>query len=245
MPPRRRAARCVLSEFAGAAAEMGEAFIVNPYDTEHTASTLRRVLSSSPDELRDRMTALYTRVQPQRRGGVEPPLPRQRHIPGHRARSSCPVSSTSTISSPRSSRAERRLVVLNHDGVLVPLAPGLLAPTPRPRLLALLTELAAQPGNTVVVASGRPRSDLERWFGAIPGLWLAAENGMLTRSPTSQSLGSAGSTPGDQRGRSTSCRSWSTSLIAHRPASSRPGSTRSCGTTASPTPSSVSGWPTS
>ena len=38
----------------------------------------------------------------------------------------------------------------------------------------------------MVVASGRPRSDLERWFGAIPGLWLAAENGMLTRSPTSQ-----------------------------------------------------------
>ncbi len=30
----------VLSEFAGAAAEMGEAFIVNPYDDEHTASTL-------------------------------------------------------------------------------------------------------------------------------------------------------------------------------------------------------------
>jgi trehalose 6-phosphate synthase/phosphatase len=51
-------------------------------------------------------------------------------------------------------------------------------------LLDLLAELAAQPGNWVAVASGRTRSDLERWFGAVPGLWLVAENGMLTRSPT-------------------------------------------------------------
>jgi trehalose 6-phosphate synthase/phosphatase len=79
--------------------------------------------------------------------------------------------------------AERRLLLFNYDGVLVPLVPGLRDSTPRTRLLGLLTDLAAQPNNWVVVASGRPRSDLERWFGEIPGLWLAAENGLLTRSP--------------------------------------------------------------
>ena len=53
----------VLSEFAGAAAEMGEAFLVNPYDTQHTAFTLERALKLTPGEQRERMTALYTRVE--------------------------------------------------------------------------------------------------------------------------------------------------------------------------------------
>jgi trehalose 6-phosphate synthase/phosphatase len=80
--------------------------------------------------------------------------------------------------------AKWRLVLLNYDGALVPFAPGLLDSAPSPLLLGLLTNLVAQPGNCVVVASGRPRSDLARWFGAIPGVWLSAENGVLTRSPT-------------------------------------------------------------
>src|SRR5207237_8150751 len=34
----------VLSEFAGAAAEMGEALLINPYDEERTATTIKRAL---------------------------------------------------------------------------------------------------------------------------------------------------------------------------------------------------------
>ena len=94
--------------------------------------------------------------------------------------------STPTTCWPRASRARRRLILLDYDGVLVPFAPGLRASNPAARLLELLTELAAQPGTCVVVASGRRRSDLERWFGAVPGLWLTAENGMFTRSPSSK-----------------------------------------------------------
>ena len=31
------------------------------------------------------------------------------------------------------------------------------------------------------IVSGRPRSDLERWFGETPGLWLVAEHGAFVR----------------------------------------------------------------
>jgi trehalose 6-phosphate synthase/phosphatase len=173
----------MLSEFAGAAAEMGEAFIVNPYDTEQTASTLQRILKLPVDDRRERMTALYTRVQ--RNDAVA----WSRH---------CLASVTSQADDPALElprqldtdsllaavrHAERRLLLFNYDGVLVPFVPGLRDSTPRTRLLGLLTDLAAQPNNRVVVASGRPRSDLQRWFGGVPGLWLAAENGLLTRSP--------------------------------------------------------------
>ena len=52
----------VLSEFAGAAAEMGEAFLVNPFDEERTAEVVKQALSLPKSQLRDRMSALRRRV---------------------------------------------------------------------------------------------------------------------------------------------------------------------------------------
>src|SRR5262244_207672 len=52
----------VLSEFAGAAAEMGEALLINPYDEERSAATIKRALSLDEQERRLRMTALHNRV---------------------------------------------------------------------------------------------------------------------------------------------------------------------------------------
>jgi trehalose 6-phosphate synthase/phosphatase len=176
----------VLSEFAGAAAEMGEAFIANPYDTQHTVLTLERALKLSADEQRERMTALYTRVQRNDAAAWS----------RHCLDSFSSQADDSALELPRQldtddlvavvRKAKRRLLLLNCDGAPVPFAPGFRDSTPSPRVLDSLTELAAQPSNCVVVASGRPRSDLERRFGAIPGVWLSAENGVLTRSPATR-----------------------------------------------------------
>ena len=52
----------VLSEFAGAAAEMGEAFLVNPIDEERTAEVIDRALRLDDEERRERMRPLHERV---------------------------------------------------------------------------------------------------------------------------------------------------------------------------------------
>ncbi|MCC5969174.1 MAG: trehalose-6-phosphate synthase [Pararhodobacter sp.] len=52
----------VLSEFAGAAEEMQEALIVNPYDTDDMAAQLYRALSMPLDERRERHAALLERI---------------------------------------------------------------------------------------------------------------------------------------------------------------------------------------
>ena len=52
----------VLSSFAGAAAEMAEALLINPFDEERTAFTVTRALAMSDEEKRDRMLALHERV---------------------------------------------------------------------------------------------------------------------------------------------------------------------------------------
>ena len=60
---RGRDGALLLSEFAGAAAEMGEAFLVNPYDEERTAATLERILELPAEDRQERMALLYRRVQ--------------------------------------------------------------------------------------------------------------------------------------------------------------------------------------
>jgi trehalose 6-phosphate synthase/phosphatase len=183
---RDRAGVLVLSEFAGAAAEMGEALLVNPYDEERTAETIERALSLSVEERRERMSALYKRVvrnnvfawsdrfianlqeADEDRGG----RPNEKPV-------RLPVADV--VAAFR--QAERRLLLLDHDGTLVPYAPRPQDAAPTPELLRVLGQLAANPANVVAVISGRSRNDLETWFGQVKGLWLAAEHGAIMRSP--------------------------------------------------------------
>jgi trehalose-6-phosphate synthase len=53
----------VLSRFAGAARELAEALIVNPYHVEETADALHRALTMPEREQRERMAALRTTVR--------------------------------------------------------------------------------------------------------------------------------------------------------------------------------------
>jgi len=53
----------VLSQFTGAARELSEALIVNPYDTEQCAAALRVALTMPPDEQRHRMRSMRSLIQ--------------------------------------------------------------------------------------------------------------------------------------------------------------------------------------
>jgi trehalose 6-phosphate synthase len=53
----------VLSEFAGAARDLPEALIINPYDTEEFAESIFRAISMSPKESRSRMTRMRLRIE--------------------------------------------------------------------------------------------------------------------------------------------------------------------------------------
>ena len=50
----------ILSQFTGAARELTEALIVNPYDLEESSSALAAALAMSPDEQRERMRSMRT-----------------------------------------------------------------------------------------------------------------------------------------------------------------------------------------
>lgn len=178
----------VLSSFAGAAAEMAEALLINPFDQERTAFTVKRALAMGEEERRDRMLALHERVvrndvfvwadrflqllneavkrRRERAPENPPPLPVDEFVEAYR-------------------KATKRLLLLDYDGTLVPFAARPRDAAPAPELRTILEELAGDPANYVVVISGRSAADLERWLGQVLNLGLASEHGARWRVPGS------------------------------------------------------------
>ncbi|HLK10017.1 MAG TPA: bifunctional alpha,alpha-trehalose-phosphate synthase (UDP-forming)/trehalose-phosphatase [Candidatus Binatia bacterium] len=175
----------VLSEFAGAAAELAEAVLVNPYDVDATADALRRALGLSEDERRARVQALRKRVvRYDVHHWARSFLEALEDASAHRATSTPAATAAGHVARlvGRMRAAERLVLLLDYDGTLVPFAGVPDLATPDEALLSLLRALAARPRTEVHVVSGRSRETMERWLGALP-VGLHAEHGFWSRRP--------------------------------------------------------------
>ncbi len=171
----------VLSEFTGAAAELAEALLVNPYDLEGSADALWRGLQMPVEERRIRMAALRARVETydvhrwareflDRLGSdLEPP---------HALRPSAQPALAAAEAKIRA--APSATLLLDYDGTMVEFARTPDLAVPDGALLVLLEALARR--YVVHVVSGRRRDTLERWLGALP-VGLHAEHGYWSRMP--------------------------------------------------------------
>jgi trehalose 6-phosphate synthase/phosphatase len=174
----------VLSELAGAAAELGEALLVNPYDVNGMAEALRRALTMEPIERTTRMMNLRGRVRAQdihrwAARFLEVLGECQPAVPARAERPSPPARIDDLADALR--RASRLVLVLDYAGTMIPTpsAPGLLAPDHD--LLTLLDRLAARPRTQVHLVSSRRFELLDRWFDGLPiSLW--AEHGLWHRA---------------------------------------------------------------
>ena len=154
----------LLSEFAGAAAEMGEAFLVNPYDEERTASVLERILELPVEERQDRMALLYRRIQ---RNNVFRWADRfllMLDAASSRAAWSVPIARRTCPSRTRwrpSAPPRAGCCCWTTTARWSPTRRGPREAIPPAHVLSLLASLAAEPGTTLALVSGRSRSDLE------------------------------------------------------------------------------------
>jgi trehalose 6-phosphate synthase/phosphatase len=186
----------VLSEFAGAASELGEALVVNPYDVDAVAAAIKQALAMSRSERRARMQGLRRRV-------FEHDINRwaERFIEELRATAaSRPAPQRATgaaLTNVIEGMREAPLtILLDYDGTLVPIARAPELATPDDALLSLLTELAARPRTAIHLVSGRPRDTLESWLGDLPvALW--AEHGFWHRPTKTSEWQQAAPMPGD------------------------------------------------
>ena len=175
----------VLSEFAGAASEMGEALRVNPWDVAGTARQLERGLEMTMGERNERMRPMRERVM---RTDVRRWLRRfmrSLESPDESTISSPPLVMSSvlaeSLSTPFTS-AKHALVMLDYDGSLRELTPRYEDAVPTQEIIDLLSKLGELPNTFVAINSGRDRNTLGEWFADCP-IYLIAEHGVCLRLP--------------------------------------------------------------
>jgi trehalose 6-phosphate synthase/phosphatase len=169
----------VLSEFAGAATELGGAIHVNPYDIDGMARQAIRALRMPEAERRRRMARLREGVVRHTADWWANRFVEQlRCTPPQRMDPQPLDDSAQLIASLRSAPALQ--LVLDYDGTLVPFAPTPEQAAPDHDLLDLIARLAARPGTAVDIVSGRHRDDLEAWLGT-SGAGLHAEHGLWSK----------------------------------------------------------------
>jgi trehalose 6-phosphate synthase/phosphatase len=172
----------MLSEFAGAADELGDAVMVNPYDLDAVADAIEAALAMPADERRTRMRSLRQRVAANTvhdwiRGFTD-----ELELQSRTARNSSTVLTAELMVRLAADlqRASRLAVLLDYDGTLVRLEDTPDLARPDPALARLLDDLARCPGVDLHIVSGRSRTALVSWLGHLP-LTLWAEHALWRR----------------------------------------------------------------
>ncbi len=171
----------VLSEFAGASWELGEALLVNPYDVDQSALAIQEALEMPQEARAYRMKMLRHRLRqwPVQRwtaefmealitAGAE-------NVRRHRATTLPETEIERLLAAPCVA------LVLDYDGTLMPFAPAPELARPDDALLELVRRLAVRSDRRVHIASGRDRDTLGRWFTGLD-VSLFAEHGFFSRA---------------------------------------------------------------
>jgi trehalose 6-phosphate synthase/phosphatase len=173
----------VLSEFAGAADELGEALIVNPFDIDGVADAIARALTMSAAERGARMRALSRRVHANTvHVWTEHFIRTLDAVSAEDTTRVVPLSDDAEIAATiaRLRHASPLALLLDYDGTLVPLMDTPELAKPDAALVDLLRTLASRPNTAVHIIAGRGRETLDAWLGDLP-VTLWAEHGLWRR----------------------------------------------------------------
>jgi len=169
----------ILSEMAGSAIELNDALLINPMDVENTAQQIKNGLELSTEEQTERMEAMQDKIR-------EYDVSKwATDFLGDLANVKLKqIAFKTRFLGPDSTRkiletyqlAERRLILLDYDGTLVPFYKNYVDSAPSKYLLSLLENLTQDSKNNVFIISGRNSAQLDQWLGSL-NLSMVAEHG--------------------------------------------------------------------
>lgn len=173
----------ILSEMAGAAAELREAILINPNDMSEMVEALRCALEMGDEErvriwsrLRDRVFSYdvfeWASDFLQSLDNAAHTIRGQRSLPLQAKEMEALRAHYLT--------AAARVIVLDYDGTLVPFHREPDKAVPGAQVYDTLTKLCADTRNHVAIVSGRSQDFLQRWFAELP-IHLVAEHGASYR----------------------------------------------------------------
>ncbi|WP_157799109.1 bifunctional alpha,alpha-trehalose-phosphate synthase (UDP-forming)/trehalose-phosphatase [Mucilaginibacter auburnensis] len=169
----------ILSEMAGAARELTDALQINPNDTAEIATMIKQALEMPEAEQAKRISAMQNCIK---------------HYNVDTWASDFFDNLTATVSHQLNTQpalldnfskahllkkyggAQKRLLLLDYDGTLVPFTKFPEDAVPDEALLSIIKELANNADNDVYIISGRSSSFLQQWLGNL-NVGLIAEHG--------------------------------------------------------------------
>ncbi|MGH7546717.1 MAG: bifunctional alpha,alpha-trehalose-phosphate synthase (UDP-forming)/trehalose-phosphatase [Gemmatimonadales bacterium] len=174
----------ILSEMAGAADELQEAVLVNPFDTEDVAAALHRALSMPEDERRARMSALRHRV---RAHDVQTWVARFLDAAEHaseqaHATVAPPAEVARRALAPWLAQRSTVALFLDYDGTLTPIVPRPEDARLSDAARQTLDQAARTPNLDTVIVSGRSLADIQPLVG-VPGLTYVGNHGFEIEGP--------------------------------------------------------------
>jgi len=174
----------VLSEFTGAARELLQAWLVNPYDTSGVSEAIVDAVRATPEDRRRRMTAMRATVFDTDaqawardflnalRTGV---ASAQAAVADDRDQAKIPVNQLAD--------ARHLLVCVDYDGTISPIVTDPDAARPLSEAVFALEELSRLPDTSVAVVSGRALDNLRSVSGMPPAIHLVGSHGAEVDTP--------------------------------------------------------------
>ncbi len=171
----------ILSEFAGAAEELSNALLVNPYDSRAVAQSLTSALAMSEEERRALNLPMRERImrydaQDWARVFIEHLIATAEAGPPP----SGPIEEAAVEIKAVRSAGKPMALFIDYDGTLREIEREPKAAQPTVAIYALLQRLSDLAGVDLTIISGRKSNDLETWFGEMP-FHLVAEHGAFIR----------------------------------------------------------------
>jgi trehalose 6-phosphate synthase/phosphatase len=171
----------ILSEFAGAAEELFNAIIVNPYDAKSVADSIVHALEMPEPERRSRMDPMRQRVmnfdaRSWARSFIKDLVSRRQ------PRSQAEIGEARDRLRAAVAAGQRVALFLDYDGTLREIERDPGAARPNQAVRHVLDPLATRQNVDVTIISGRTPEDLESFLGGYP-FGLIAEHGANIRRP--------------------------------------------------------------
>lgn len=174
----------VLSEFTGAARELTQAYLVNPYDTTGVSEAIVESVTAPDSEKRARMTSMRAAVFDMDartwaaeflhtlRTGLASV---QAAVADDRDQAKLPIEQLA--------EARHLLVCVDYDGTISPIVSDPQAARPLPEAVKALEALTSLPDTTVAVVSGRALANLREVARLPVGIHLVGSHGAEVDDP--------------------------------------------------------------
>lgn len=178
----------ILSEMAGAAKELSDAILINPFNKNEFVQAMYQALTMPLQEQRSRIEKMQVSLKKYNihhwvrifmDGLADIKQEQQAYLTKQIDETDLPEILS------RFEKAPRRFIFLDYDGTLVGFNVNPAACQPDEELLSIFEGLAKDARNHVIIISGRPHQTLDAWIGKYP-FTLIAEHGVWTKKESGE-----------------------------------------------------------